>query len=648
MQTFLVFLVLGFGPGAIYALLAEGIVLIFRGSRVLNFAQGALAMMATYLYLKLVALGCPKLLALVAIVAFASLGGAFIYFKVMRPLRHAPMLGLVVATLGLVLALQAAATLIFGAQPQPAPPLLPHATVTFFGARVGEDRLMLLVIAVMVAAVLAVVYRRTRFGLITRAAAENEKGASLLGYSPDKIAAINWALGTGLAALAGILISPIVAISPDAYTLLVIPALAAALLGRFTSFWITAGAAVGIGVAQSLVADYVTYPGVSDALPFAVIIIAMAVTGKLIPSRHAVISRRPPVATQARFGPIAVLVLAAATILVLVGLNSTYTPAIAIGAAVAIIGLSVVVVTGYAGQLSLMQMGFAGFGSFMISKIGHSLGVPFPFSIILAALCVVPLGLLVGLPALRVRGINLAIVTLGAGVALNAMLFQNPSLSGGYTGLPVDPPALFGYPLGSVLHPTRFAILSVVVLALCLLGMRFLRASNAGRRMLAVRDNERAATAAGVNVAATKLAAFGVSAFLAGLGGALLSMQTEIVAFTQFDPIASIFIVAAVFIAGIGSPGGALFNGIVTTGGLLYVFVSTNVSGLDQYTALISGIAVIMVTIQQPDGVIPGVARELSGLVRRRGTGRPGSPAETTGGTEPAPARMGTSAQPIG
>ncbi len=628
MTTFFQFLALGLAPGAVYALLGQGIVLIYRGSGVINFAQGAVAMMATYLFVQLGADSLPAVAAFVLVLLMALLFGAWLYVKLMRPLRAAPLLAKVVVTLGIVLALQSLATLLFGTKVQSTKSLLPEGAVHIFGVIVSADRLCLLGIAVAAGVLLWAFYRFTQFGLVTRAVAENEEAATVLGYSPDVIAAVNWSLGIGLAASAGILISPIVSIDPTSYTLLVIPALSAALLGRFTSFGITTAAGICIGIAQSLITRYVSsVGGLADALPFLVVILAMALCGQLIPARqHLQAVRRPPLATPANLSIPAVAGFVIVTGYVVLEGSRSYQSALSSSCIFAITALSLVVLTGYTGQLSLAQITFSGVGAFFMSKFMESIGIPFLLALILAAIAAIPVGLIIGIPALRVRGTSLAIITLGAAVAISDIIFSNPKLGGGYLGLVVGSPALFGLSIDANTHPDRFASFAVIVLAIVLAIIYFLRRSRFARQMLAVRDNERAAAAAGVSVIGTKMIAFGLSSFIAGLAGALQGSQLQTVGQTSFNPLASLFLVSAVYICGIGSLGGAVVAGVLATGGLVDTLFSSAIPEFSTYYSLLGGLGVALAAIHSPDGFVAGIRGPRRGLtppIRRPGQSPP-------------------------
>ncbi len=641
MKDFVLFAILGLGAGSVYAMLGLGLVLVYRGSGVVNFAHGAIAMFAAYEYVDLTGRGMGRWPALVVTLSLSLVAGAILYSALFRRLRRAPRLAQLVATLGVLLALQSGAPLLYGTDTKSPVALLPSDPVDVFGVRFGQDRLWLLGITVVLASMLWALYRFTRFGVATQAAAESEEGAVLLGYSPDAIGVANWGLGCALAAAAGILVSPITSLSATTFTLLIIPALAAALIGRFSSFSLVAVTGIGIGVVQSLVTggqiglpDFVPQQGLKETLPFLVIIVAMVVTGALIPNRGALGEGRPPFATSGRVRPVTVAVAVAAVIglLVLFEGNNVYQSAIMVSMIAAIVALSLVVVTGFVGQISLAQMTFAGIGGFAAAKLTAALGVPILVSIVLAALIAVPIGLLIGLPALRVRGVNLAVLTIGAAVAIDNFVFQNSDWSGGIDGLNLPEPNLFGWSLSASAHPQRFGAFVAIVLTALALAVCALRRSPTGHRMLAVRDNERAAAASGVNVAATKLQAFAVAAAIASVAGTLTAYQYGRFASMRFFPVASIFFVAIAYIGGIASTSGALVAGTLASGGLAFTVLG-ELGDLAQWQGLISGVVLIIIVITQPDGIsvaasrVPAAVRAApcrtgsAGAVSRRGPG---------------------------
>ncbi|NUT54608.1 MAG: ABC transporter permease [Thermoleophilia bacterium] len=627
MKDVLLFSILGIGAGASYALIALGIVLIQKGSGAVNFAQGAIAGCSAIFFASATNAGMSSWAALFISLAAAAALGIVFYLLVMRPLRTAPLLARIVATLGLMIVLSALAVKVWGSLAVVAPSLFPTDSLTLFDVAFGVDRLYLLATVIVLTVVLWAVYRFTAFGIATRAVAESERGASLLGLSPDLIGAANWALGCMLAAFAGVMIAPLTTLDITPLTLLILPALAAALVGRFSSFGITAAVALVIGMIQSLLVRYWTQPGVIEAVPFVIVIVTMIAGGKLIPARGTLSLARLPLAPPSRFRPAPFLVAAALVVLGLVLLDRTYQSAISTSLVTVIIALSAVVVTGFVGQISLMQMAFAGIGGFMVSKLGVNAGIPFPWPIILAALTAVPVGVLLGLPAVRVRGINLAVVTLGAAVAVSAVVFQNADWTGGVNGSQVPSPKVFGFSLDPVSHSVRFGIFALIVTTLMVAAVINLRRSPFGRRMLAVRSNERAAAVNGINVTATKLQAFALSAFIAGIGGGVLAYQLGAIAFERFSPMASITLLAIAYIGGIATVGGAIAAGVIVNGGFLYVLLS-NFEGLASWWVVISGAALLLTAVTQPDGIAVAMGQQAKWVKSRlRGdAGRPSAP----------------------
>jgi ABC-type branched-subunit amino acid transport system permease subunit len=215
-----------------------------------------------------------------------------------------------------------------------------------------------------------------------------------------------------------------------------------------------------------------------------------------------------------------------------------------------------VLLTGYVGQVSLAQMTFAGMGGFMLGHISHGWGLGFPFSLILAGLCAVPVGLVIGIPALRLRGVNLAVVTLAAAFTADALIFNSQGFAGGLEGLPIKPPHLLGLNLSIAQgkdYPTViFGVMVLVIVILMGLLVARLRRGAAGRMLLAVRSNERAAAGVGINVAQAKLMAFGIAAFIAGIGGALTGYQQGTLTADGFATFVSLGLLAIVYVAGIG------------------------------------------------------------------------------------------------
>ena len=262
------FLLLGLGNGAVFAALGLGLVVTFRSSGVLNFAVGAQALLAAYVYAFLregqlfnpipgfepfIELsGDPGLVISMALAVLASIVLSLIFFGlVFRPLRNAPPVAAAVASLGLMILLQAVMAQRAGTRPVNVDAIFPRDIWQFNGAPIQLDRIWFAITVVVLSLAFGALFKYTPFGLRTRAAAASEKGAVATGLSPDRIAAANWALTGGIVGLAGVLIAPIATLVPVAYTLFVIPAMAAALVGQFRALAPTAFGGIMLGMLQS-------------------------------------------------------------------------------------------------------------------------------------------------------------------------------------------------------------------------------------------------------------------------------------------------------------------------------------------------------------------------------------------------------------
>ncbi|HZP29731.1 MAG TPA: branched-chain amino acid ABC transporter permease/ATP-binding protein, partial [Acidimicrobiia bacterium] len=514
----------------------------------------------------------------------------------------------------------------------------------FSDVTVSVDRIWLLGIAVVLSTLLWAVYKFTRFGLATRAVAENQEAAASLGRSPDLIAAVNWAAGAGLAGLAGILVVPIIGLSVNQVLLLLVPALAAALVGGFTSFPLTLLGGVVIGVLEAELtsnADWIPellkQPGWSKAVPFVVIIAVLVFRGRALPLRGTVLDRMPRLGTGRVRLPVVAVVVAVMwielnhvlSVFGYPGFHVNWVNAVTTTMVVATVCLSLVVVTGYTGQLSLAQYALAGTGAYVASRAASggellstfSLGhVSFGVALLLGVLCAVPVGVVVGLPALRTRGVNLAIATLGLALLIERVVLGNADYTGGFAGTVVEPPRLFGIDLDPVRHPGRYATFCMLMFTIAALAVANLRRGRAGRRLVAVRTNERAAASLGIGVIGAKLYAFGLSAAIAGLGGILLAFRTRSVLFAQFNVLASIQVVVQTVLGGIGFVGGALFGGAIAIGGAITFAVQSWVDADDLVIVLATGTLLVLNLILFPDGVVAQLerdARRLLGLIHR-------------------------------
>ncbi|MER7926122.1 MULTISPECIES: branched-chain amino acid ABC transporter permease/ATP-binding protein [unclassified Streptomyces] len=620
MDDILRFALLGLGLGALYALTAHGIVLVYRGSGVLNFAHGAIGMAGAYVQWELADRhGLPYWPATACGVLTSAVLGVLTHLLVIRPLRRASTLARLVGTLAVFIVLTAIAVKRYGDSLQLVPGKLPTRLLTIAGATVSEDRVWLLGIAVAVTVVLHLLYRRTLFGLATTAVAEHEGAAAALGWSPDLIAAGNWALGSALAGLTAILIVPVIGLSVTGLTTLLLSALAAALVGRFSSFPVTLAGGLVIGVAQSELTRFGSaVTGLASSVPFLFIALVLVARGRALPLRGTFLDRLPALGTgRARPVPLA---LAVVTGLVLVSLSTPlWADAITSTLVLSLIILSIIVVTGYAGQVSLAAYALAGTGAFIAGHAAADWGWPFELAVLAGVLGTVPIGLLFALPAVRTRGVNLAIITLGLGTTLEAMVFQNTDLSTtpGSDGIAVGSQTLFGISISGVDHPQRYAAVVLVLFVATTLVVANVRRGRTGRRLIAVRANERAAAALGIDVRGAKLYAFGLSSAIAALAGVLTGFRSTSVVFSDFASFDSVTALGLAVIGGVGFLVGPLFGATFAAGTVGARFGDLVVPGLSAWMPLIGGIILVLTLVGNQDGIGKEAGRQAAALGRR-------------------------------
>jgi len=600
--TIMTFAILGAATGALYALGSISLVLVYRSSGVLNFAAGAIGTSGVFVYWDLqVNEHWPFGAAMAAGVGTAAVLGSAAGL-LMRPLRDASNLTKVVLTLAILVVLQGLIG-IFYPDSYTVKSLLPTGPVHVFGAYFGRDRLALIAIAVALTLVITTVYRHTRFGLATSAAAENTEALSTLGWSADQVALVNWTAAGALSGLAGILLAPITGVSVGLTTALLLPGLAGAIVGNLQSFSLSLAGALLIGVVQSEVGRYVTLQGAGDAVPFAIIIAIILFRGRKLPLRSYVAERLPRVTS----GRVNVPLLTGIAVVGAIAMQWLL-PAVWVGAfTYSLIGVillySIIILTGYAGQISLAQWAIAGCGAMVVAQLRVH-GLPWTMAVLCGLVAAVPIGLVVGSAAMRARGLSLAVGTLAFGICMLSLVLSNPHIDGGVGGLYVGPFSLLGFDLDAVSYPRRFGLLCLGLAIVVGVGVANIRRGNAGRRLVAVRSNENAAAALGIDVRRAKLAAFCYGSVLASLAGILAIATGAYASFTEFDTFTSIQLVSNGVLGGVGYVNGSLVGGAGWSGGVLdQLFSGLGSTGI-QYLPVVLGALTIVTVIQAPDGLV--------------------------------------------
>ncbi len=618
------FALLGLGVGALYAFASQGLIVIYRGTGVLNFSLGATAIAGVFMQWELHSEhGWPFLASAIVGIAWSALLGALTHWVIMRPLRRSSSLVRVIATLGVLITIQAAVVIRYGSNPRQVESWLPTDRVTLWSdVGITVDRLILLGIGSASALGLWLLYRSSQFGLATEAVAESERSASAIGVSPNRIALLNWALGSAIAALAGILVVPIITLQVTAMTALILAALAAALVGDFRSFPVATAAGFAIGVGQALVGRYSNQDGLGPSLPFLVIIVVLVIRGRSLPLRDHYLQKLPMVG-NGRIAWAWALFGCGAVIFVMVTKETKWIDAITVSLGVAIVLLSIVVLTGYAGQLSLAQYSIAGFGAYVAGRLVAVFDVPFLLALLAGIAATVPLGLIFGLPAVRTRGINLAIVTLGLGTTIELMLFNNRKYTGGVQGTQVGNPDLFGYDIGSINHPARYGIFVLAMAMLAVAVVANVRRGRSGRRLIAVRTNERAAAALGINVMVAKLFAFSLASAIAALGGIVLAFRLSSISYESYSNFTSITYVGLALLGGVGQLLGAFVGSTMATAGITQEILETTWEGVGRWIQLISGIGILLTLVIYKDGIAAEWVRMSRAIKKMRKWSRP-------------------------
>jgi len=633
-QQILLFILLGLGSGALIAGIALAVVLTYRGSGIINLSTGAIAMLGGYAFWALNAgklTTLPTAVALPLSLLFVLVVGVITEFAVYRPLRNSSPLAKLVSSLGVLLIAQSAMILAFGVTPQPEPGILPTNVVHLFGAVVPVNRFILTGLVIVAAAGLAALYKWTRFGLATRAAAENEAAAMLSGLSPNIISLTNTLLASLLAGALGILAASITQLDPSTLPLQIIPALAAALIAQFTSFGIAVGASFGIAIMYSLLqyasaqswfpqSGGVSLPGVTDLLAFLIIVVVLFWRGSRIPGRGEIVERSLPEAPRPQHLIRTGLVCALVGAVLLIVFPFDFREALINTLIGALMALSLVVVTGFVGQISVVQLALAGAAGFTISHMAVNFGITFPVAALAGIVVAVVIGLITAVSAVRVRGVSLAVVTLAGAVAIENFGFVNSTWGGGLAGSPVPEPKWFGLDLGPN-GPFRgidgnqpspvFGWLALICCVLLCVGVGYIRRGKLGQRMLAVRSNERAAAAAAINPRTVKLYAFGIAAFIAGVGGVLYAYNFGSVSADRFDAVTALSLIAFAYAGGITLISGAIFAGLLSAQALI-PYALDKWFGLNGNWFLLAGGVLLIFTLQQnPAGVAGDIYRRM-------------------------------------
>ena len=619
-----------------YAIFAIGIVLIYRASRMLNLAHGAMAMVPAYALYELVRWGVPIPIAFpLAIAAGAALGLAVerVFVSRLRPDGPTAQTVGTVATLGILVAVAAR---VWGTASLRAVTVFPKGRIDVSASSIQYGELGLFAVMLVVAAALFILIQRTDLGLIMRGTAESRLAASLMGVNPDRITSLAWMMGGALAALAGVLLAAVTSLHPYTLALQALPAFIAALIGGLGSL---PGALIGatiVGAVQGLVpvlGSVGELQGAPQLLLAVLAIVVMATRGKsLVGADDSGVDARalgadaPPAGDRAgvtrdsgrrqrgRLGVIVGIVLLVA-FPYLPGVPSSVVGTANLAAVYAMIAVSLVLLTGWVGQISLGHAALVGVGAYATGHVVERFGIPFPLSLPLAAAVSGAVAALLGAVAVRVRGLYLAVATLVFAWMASEFLFRQRWFTehGQIGERPIGQEGQL--PFFDFSDRRTFFLVVLAGLAFVAFAAANLRDSKTGRAFFALRGSEMAAASLGIDVVRYKFLAFVTSGAIAGMAGNLIMTDARVVTPDQFTFNISLFYVAVAVVGGLTSLPGAIASGVVFAA-LAEVFY--RVQSLGAFLEIVSSLLLAVVLLAYRGGLasLPARARLLADRLR--------------------------------
>jgi branched-chain amino acid transport system permease protein len=619
MHELLEFTVIGLVLGSAYAVAASGLVVTYSTSGIFNIAHGAIGMLMAFVYWQLsVPWHVPSGVAF-ALSAFvlAPLFGALVERSLIRRIDPSNVAATLAVTVGLTLLLIGVVNEVWTPQARVVDLFFGNHGFEFFGVFLVWQDVITIGAAIAIAVGLRLFLFRTTLGIAMRGVVDNRELIGLYGGRPKVYSTLSWAIGASLASIAGILVAPTLQLDPLILTLLVIDAYAAAMVGRLRSLPRTFLGAMIVGLLSSYAVGYfpstagfwssTPIQGLKLSVPSILLfVVLLAYPVSRIRTTGAL--RRPsiPVASLAR-SVIGGIVLIGATLVAVDLMDAGNVAKLAIGLAFGLICLSLVPLAGWGGQISICQLTFAGLGAFAMYKFGSGGAL---WGLLAAGGLAGTVGAIVALPALRLRGLYLALATMAFASAMDNLFFPWSAVFGFNGSVHIYRPEIFGLSASS---DKSFTVLLAVIFALLSIGLLALRRGPFGRVLIAMKDSEAACATLGLNLTATKLLVFSLSAALAGIAGALYGGATSVVGGTDFQMFESLLILAAVAIGGAAACTSALL------GGLALGFLPSDVQFL-----YIGGGTLLLASY--PEGLVPFFVTRVGGwwdgVLRKGSTAR--------------------------
>jgi len=603
--------IVGIFAGAAYSLVAVSITLMFRSTGVLSFAHAAFAMVGAYTYADFAGKrGWPGPIAALAALVLTVVFGLVVERVAIRPVRDASASTKLIVTLGVLSATTGLVLQVYGFSPISSPLLLPDKFITIGDLRFSYQQVAVFVAAGVLAVALAAFLQRARFGAAVRAAAENAEAAQLMGVSLSQVARFNWTLGAGLAGLTGILVAPLSVITAATFPLLLTRALTATLVGGLVSLPLTFAGGLIVGIVQSITVIKSSTPGAQDLVTL-VLVVGLLVgrrswpaeaTGEAFASGSAVrLPSLTPITDRiarlyARSQPIFIIVVGIAAVVgLLVPATDGYWGFVGARALFYVIeALSIVLLVGWGGQVSLMHGAYVGIGAFMTAYLVGTHGMPVELAIIVAAFTGMVMGAVAGLPALRLTALQFGIASLAFAAAASEWLFKRPefpkNLSRG---------TFFGWDLFNDSHLFLVMLPTTVLLYVLVWNIR---RSTFGPLLLSSRDAAATVAHFGASPKRTRMVTFLFASFIASLGGAFYGVLLTGFAPFDFSFALSIQLLVFAVVGGSQSLGGPIVAGLLF-GVLPQILQGPSGNSASAGPDIIAGVLVIALMALRPAGL---------------------------------------------
>ncbi|MBA0126551.1 ABC transporter permease [Haloechinothrix sp. YIM 98757] len=543
------FLIIGVTSGSVYGLAAMGLVLTYKTSGVFNFAHGAIAAVAAFAFYELHTVrGLPWPVALLLAVVVLPPVVAVGLERVTRGLAGGTVTTKIVATVGLQLAIVSALIAHYGGAGLSFPRFLPTESVGIVGINVGIDQLISAGVAAAAAVAFFVFFRASPTGTRMRAVVDNPELLSLAGTNPVAVRRWAWLIGTWFAAISGVLLAPQIGLDALLLTLLVVQAYGAAAVGLFASLPLTYAGGLLIGVlaalATNLVAGHQWLAQLPPAMPFVVLFVVLLLVPrhKLVePGAHASPAPVAPLVSPATARALTVAAIAVAAVLPL--LVGPRLPVYASALVFVLIFTSLHLLVRISGQISLAHAGLVAIGAATFAHLATGVGLPWLGAVALAGLVVVPVGMIVAVPAIRLAGLFLALATFGFALLLEKVAYPSDWVFGAQGTLPATRPAGFDSDVAFYYVLLAFTVAGLGLVAL-------ITRSRLGRLLRALADSPTTLSTLGLGINVTRITVFGLSALIAGVAGALHAAQSHAASATPFSALQSLTWLAVLVLFG--------------------------------------------------------------------------------------------------